>query len=310
MDPAIMQTEFGWEQILAQGMSQPKQLLDALGIEPASLRWPIDPQSPFRTKVPQPFVARMQPGNPHDPLGENSRLAAPGLISKYAHRVLLTLTGACAIHCRYCFRRAFPYTDVVPKQHDWQPTYDYIKADKSIEEVIFSGGDPLMLKDNKLAAHIGALANIDHIDTLRIHTRTPIVLPQRITEGLKAALALWPKQLVIVVHSNHPAEIDDAVESALKLLATMSDALLNQSVLLAGVNADAMVLATLSKRLFVCGVLPYYLHALDKVSGAAHFAVSDVCAEQIMTVLRATLPGYLVPRFVREIPGEPNKTPV
>lgn len=332
MGSEVIQTEPSWEQILTQGLTQPLQLLHALDLKPQDLQWPIDIHSPFKTKVPQPFVARMQSGNPRDPLllqvlatqaesrpavgysteplNESDKLEVPGLISKYAHRVLLTLTGACPINCRYCFRRAFPYTDIVPRQRDWQRTYDYIAADKTIEEVIYSGGDPLILKDSKLAEHITYLASIDHVETLRIHTRTIIALPQRVTNGLEAALALWPRRLVVVQHSNHPAEIDDGVTLALGRLAKMGCTLLNQSVLLAGVNDDATVLAALSKQLLAARTLPYYLHALDKVAGSAHFEVSDERALLIMSELLTMLPGYLVPRFVREVPGAASKTPL
>ena len=321
-----------WERLLAQGVGQPAELLGLLRLKQAALRWPIDPHSAFKTKVPHDFVAKMQPENPHDPLllqvlaslkeqepksgfsadplAEQSRLEAPGLIQKYAHRVLLTLTGACAIHCRYCFRRQFPYAAAVPGHHDWQQTYDYINAHKDIEEVILSGGDPLVLKDEKLAAHIKALKPIKHLTTLRIHTRTPVVLPQRVTPKLGAALSHWQKQLVIVIHCNHPAEINDATATALRRLSAMGDALLNQSVLLAGINDDPEVLGQLSKRLLAARTLPYYLHALDRVAGSGHFEVSPKRAQEIMQTLRATLPGYLVPRFVCELPGEASKTPL
>ena len=317
-----------WQKNLAQGFSSAAELLSFLQL-PTSLAAHLAEKS-FKTRVPRRFAAKMQPGNPSDPLllqvlavseelntaddfvadplSEALANTRSGLIHKYPNRVLLTVTGACAINCRYCFRRHFPYEDNNPGIGGWQHALDYIANDAGIHEVILSGGDPLLAKDNVLAALLTQLATIPHLHTLRIHTRIPVVLPERINDSLIALLVANRLHKVVVLHCNHAQEIDETVENACRVLRHAGCHVLNQSVLLAGVNDNAETLATLSERLFACGVLPYYLHLLDKVQGAAHFDVPLDEALILFRQLQTLLPGYLVPRLAREEPGKKNKT--
>jgi EF-P beta-lysylation protein EpmB len=270
-----------------------------------------DPADPLMFQV-LPTAAEMDPvqGFSNDPVGE--RLAPPdrGLLRKYSGRALVMATGTCAVHCRYCFRRHFPYSEHTVGRL-WPDTLSQLAADSSLSEVILSGGDPLMLPDERLASMVADVSALRHIRRLRIHTRMPIVLPERVDESLVDWLAATRLPVVVVVHANHPAEIGADVRRACRVLNDAAGVtLLNQSVLLRGVNDDATVLAELSESLFETGVLPYYLHMLDPVAGAAHFEVPDAEAGDIVEKLRAMLPGYLVPRLVREIPGAPSKIPV
>jgi EF-P beta-lysylation protein EpmB len=328
-----------WQGQLAAAVRDPVELLSLLGLAPQDLGPEVSAESlrqsarGFALRVPHSFIARMRQGDPLDPLlrqvlciPEELRVAegyvtdpldeagareVPGLLHKYAGRALLVATGACAVHCRYCFRRHYDYAaDQDEGQPRWTAALAQLAADSSIEEVILSGGDPLSLGNARLASLLENLARLPHVQRLRIHTRTPIVLPARVDAGLLSLLGDWRERLVIVVHANHPAEIDADPGLALRALAGSSTALLNQSVLLAGINDDAAVLAQLSHRLFGSGALPYYLHQLDRVAGAAHFAVSDARARALHEALNACLPGYLVPRLVREVAGAPGKTPL
>lgn len=311
-------------------VSRPAELL-------AMLRLPDEPAAalattPFGLRVPRGFVARMRPGDRRDPLllqvlpvaeelqtgtgyhtdplGEAEAMAAPGLLHKYQGRVLLTLTGACGIHCRYCFRRHYPYAEANPAGRQWEQARAYIAADSSIREVILSGGDPLSLGDDRLAAIAAELADIPHVQRLRIHSRLPVVLPERVTPELLSWMNGTRLRPVLVVHSNHAQEIDADVRDALARIGAAGIPVLNQSVLLKGVNDNAERLCALSERLFEAGVLPYYLHQLDRVQGAAHFEVNDDRAQALMAALRARLPGYLLPRLVREEAGAPAKSPL
>lgn len=319
-----------WRRALAEAVTRPAELL-------ALLRLPEEPAAetaaqPFGLRVPRGFIARMCPGDRrdplllqvlpdavecqaavgylNDPLGEATAMAAPGLLHKYRGRALLTLTGACGIHCRYCFRRHYPYAEANPSGRHWEQARAYIAADPSLREIILSGGDPLSLSDERLAALVAELAAIPHLRRLRIHSRLPVVLPERITDELLGWLAGSRLRPVLVVHANHPNEIDAAVRDGLRRVTAAGIPVLNQSVLLHGVNADADSLCALSEVLFEAGVLPYYLHQLDRVQGAAHFAVDDARARALLRTMRARLPGYLVPRLVREQAGEPAKTPL
>jgi len=286
----------------------------------------------FPLKVPHSYVRRIRPGQAKDPLlrqimplaeedivhpgyttdplGEIGRTATPGLIHKYHGRVLLVTTSVCAIHCRYCFRRHYPYNDNNPAQENWSAALDYIRRDQTIHEVILSGGDPLSLADHKLQSLIEKLEQIPHLRWLRIHTRMPVVMPSRVTGSLLQALTRNRFRQTMVIHANHPHEIEADVLPALQALRDSGIQLLNQSVLLKGVNDDASVLRELSQRLYTHHVLPYYLHLLDPVAGAAHFEVDVTRVAAIMETLRSTLPGYLVPRLVRETAGAPYKTVV
>ncbi|MDH5512314.1 MAG: EF-P beta-lysylation protein EpmB, partial [Gammaproteobacteria bacterium] len=278
------------------------------------------------------FVARMRQGDPHDPLlrqvlplaeecltqegfsadpvGDIAAMAAPGVLHKYQGRVLLTVTGACAVHCRYCFRRHYPYADANPAADQWRAALEYIGHDDSITEVILSGGDPLTQSDRRLSQLVRSLERIPHVRRLRLHTRVPVVLPDRVNEELLAWIRRVRFKTTIVLHVNHAQEIDASVRSAAGALKASGVELLNQSVLLRGVNDSAKTLATLSEQLFEAGVLPYYLHMLDRVQGAGHFEVSETVARSLMRELGKRLPGYLVPRLVREIPGMPGKVSV
>jgi EF-P beta-lysylation protein EpmB len=320
-----------WQQLLSQGIRSSEELLALLGIDPAQLA--IQPPcGDFPLRVPRGFANRMargdsrdplllqvlpttaesvqSPGYQRDPLGELHAMPAPGLLHRYRGRALLTLTGACAVHCRYCFRRHYPYSDASPVNANLQSSLDYLGQQPDIHEIILSGGDPLTLSDARLQSLTEKLAAIPHLHTLRIHSRLPVVLPERVDAGLLAWIDRQRLRVVIVIHCNHPNEIDSSVITALQKLQSAGVTLLNQSVLLHGVNDAATTLIRLSEVLFAAGVLPYYLHLLDKVQGAAHFAVRQETAKSLLAALRASLPGYLVPRLVRDIPGQPCKTPV
>jgi EF-P beta-lysylation protein EpmB len=317
----------------------PVELLALLGLTPGQMGPDVSAESlraagaGFPLRVPASFIGRMRHGDPRDPLlrqvlsvpdelldvpgyvadplAEDAARGAPGLLQKYQGRSLLIVTGACAVHCRYCFRRHYDYgADQAEGEPRWSAALAAIEADASVDEIILSGGDPLSLGNARLTQLLERLALVSHLRRIRIHTRTPIVLPARVDAGLCDALHRLRDRLVVVVHANHPAEIDAVTAQALRQLGNCATAVLNQSVLLAGVNDDALVLAELSRRLFDCGVLPYYLHQLDKVTGAAHFAVSDVRALALHAAMASALPGYLTPRLVRELPGASGKTPV
>jgi len=317
-----------WQKILAQGFSSANDLLDYLNL-PARLGH-AGAENQFKTRVPRGFAARMQPGNERDPLlmqvlaveqeiipvdgyvsdplVEADANPVPGLLHKYHGRVLLTLTGVCAINCRYCFRRHFPYQDNNPGRAGWQQALDYIRCDPTIREVILSGGDPLLASDNLLKEVIDQLNNITHVQTLRFHTRIPVVLPERIEPAFLAILSATRLRKVVVLHSNHARELDEQVKNVCVALRNAGCSLLNQSVLLKGINDDVESLTDLSEKLFDCGVLPYYLHVLDKVAGAAHFDISTQAAQELYRDLQTRLPGYLLPKLAREEPGKRSKS--
>lgn len=326
---AVLRQTPAWQRELAQAITDPAQLLALLDLSADLLPGARAAQALFPLRVPRPYLARMRRGDVHDPLlrqvlplaaeqqpapgfnqdpvGDRAAMVAPGVLHKYAGRVLLTATGACAVHCRYCFRRHYPYADANPTSDHWRAALDYIAADPGIREVILSGGDPLSLSDQRLEEFAGRLQAIAHVRRLRIHTRLPVVLPQRVDTALLDWLGRLRMQTVVVLHANHANEIDDAVHAACRRLAGAGASLLNQSVLLRGVNDSVEALADLSETLFSAGVLPYYLHQLDKVAGAAHFEVTDAAACALLAALNARLPGYLTPRLVREVPGAPGK---
>jgi L-lysine 2,3-aminomutase len=268
-----------------------------------------DPRDPLLRQV-WPFAAELDPvaGFTADPVREQG-LASQGLIQKYPGRVLLIASGACPIHCRYCFRREFPYTSQLAARGDWSHAIEELKKAPGVREAILSGGDPLSLSNRRLRELFAQLADTA-LTTVRIHTRFPIVVPERIDDELLRVLGVTRLRTVVVVHTNHANELDAEVARALAALRGPLTALLNQSVLLRGVNDDADALATLSERLFACGVLPYYLHLLDRVAGAAHYDVDETTGKGLVAELRARLPGYLVPRLVRETAGELSKTAV
>ncbi len=321
----------GWQALLGQAITDPGELLQELRLPLSLLPAALQACSSFRLRVPRSFVARMRPGDPDDPLlrqvlplgeelvvapgyssdplAELDAMPAPGVLHKYRKRVLLTMTGACAVHCRYCFRRHYPYSDANPTR-EYRQTLDYLDRQADVNEVILSGGDPLTLSDRRLAGLVAELEAIPQLQRLRIHSRVPVVLPQRINPELLAWMTTTRLQIVLVIHSNHANEIDTRVSAAMQQLHAAGITLLNQSVLLRGVNDRAATLVDLSEKLFAAHVLPYYLHQLDAVQGAAHFRVDDRKARALIEEIRTSLPGYLVPKLVREQPGHPSKTPV
>ncbi len=314
---------------MASAITSPLELVTELGLDPGLVSAAIAAGGTFRLRVPRSYVARIRYGDPTDPLlrqvlpikdeladvadytadplGERAALRAPGLLQKYHGRALLITTSVCAVHCRYCFRREFPYAEQTSESSRWSEALDEIARDASIEEVILSGGDPLSLSDSRLSGLTDAIQRIPHVRRLRVHTRQPVVLPSRVDEGLTQWLTRLRLPVVFVLHVNHPNEIDADVRAACALLHDSGVTLLNQTVLLQGVNDDAAVLAELSRKLFEAGVLPYYLHVLDRVRGAAHFDVPEASARVIAGQLAAQMPGYLVPRLAREIYGAPAK---
>jgi EF-P beta-lysylation protein EpmB len=322
-----------WQQLLSESITSPEELLRHLELPPE--QWLHGAQAGhklFPVRVPEPFLSRMRKGDPadpllrqilplheetlsmpgylSDPLAEDGAIQTTGLIRKYRSRALLMVTGQCAVNCRYCFRRHFPYEEQRLSPSDRQHVIDTLSDSPEINEVIFSGGDPLAVNDRLLAQWATAISAIPHIKRLRIHTRLPVVIPQRVCDSLLKWLSGLRIKTIIVVHINHPAEIDDSVRSALSCLHSAGATLLNQSVILSGVNDSADVLEQLSEALFDAGVLPYYLHAFDPVQGAHHFDVKDETAKVLIRELLTRLPGFLVPKLVREVPGKESKTPV
>jgi EF-P beta-lysylation protein EpmB len=250
------------------------------------------------------------PGFVVDAVDDHAARKAPGLLQKYAGRVLLMAAGSCAVNCRYCFRRHYPYSEEPKRLDDWEPALVAIEQDPSIHEVILSGGDPLMLTDDRFGQLIERLEQIEHLTRLRIHSRLPIVLPDRVNAELIDQLRNTRLQPVMVVHSNHPQEVVGECAEALRLLVRSGIPTLNQAVLLRGVNDNVEALAALCERLIDLGVIPYYLHQLDRVAGTAHFEVPAGTGMDLIAQLRIRLPGYAVPQLVQEIAGEMSKTPV
>ena len=307
------------------------ELLARVGLTAATLPYAIA-ETPFPVRVPPHYLSLIRSGEPHDPLlrqvlaraeelrdtpgtstdplAEAGFTHAPGILRKYGSRALILAAGTCAIHCRYCFRRHYDYADAIIPPGEIAAALTTLAADPDITEIILSGGDPLTLGDSRLAAIINGLAAIPHLQSIRLHTRTLTTVPARVTPALLAMLATAGKPVVIVLHTNHANELDDTVATALAALRATGAHLLNQSVLLRGVNDTLKSAAAHARRLFACGVLPYYTHLLDPVAGAAHFDVPLAEAQALEAELRAALPGYLVPRFVREVPGAAAKTPI
>ena len=321
-----------WLHQLADVITNPDELLQLLALQDhPELASGHDARRLFALRVPRAFAARMRKGDPQDPLLlqvitsqqefinapgystdplDEQHSVVPGLLHKYRNRALLLVKGGCAVNCRYCFRRHFPYEDNQGNKRNWQQALEYIRQKPELDEIIFSGGDPLMAKDHELDWLISELEAIPHIKRLRIHSRLPVVIPQRITESLCQRLAASRLQILLVSHINHAQEIDDALRERMQMLKRAGVTLLNQSVLLRGVNDNAATLADLSNALFDAGIMPYYLHVLDKVQGAAHFYVDDDRARAIVRDLLKRVSGYLVPKLAREIGGEPSKTPL
>lgn len=329
---AVKQPHLGprdWKESLACAYRDPREMLAELAINPALIALDENPKFPFR--VPREFVSKMLKGDIHDPLlrqvlplaeelcnptgflGDPVAEAAfelqPGLLQKYNKRALVVATGACAINCRYCFRRNFPYNKTTGKDR-WRDLVNTVGTHYDVEEIILSGGDPLLMDDEQLEGLFKELETMAHLKRLRVHTRVPVTIPSRITPKLQNLLLDTRFNVAFVIHSNHANEIDETLATRLRALHRAGICLLNQSVLLRGVNDNVETLANLSEALFSANVMPYYLHLLDPVIGSAHFDIPLKEAKVLEQGLRANLPGYLVPRFVREIPHKDSKTPI
>jgi len=317
-----------WRTLLARAIRDPVELCRRLGLPEELAAEAARSTAAFRVLVPQPYLARIRPGDPNDPLlaqvlprmaemddvpqfvtdplHEALTVRTPGLLGKYKGRFLIVASGACAVHCRFCFRRHFPYIQAL-LGHAWSGVFEQIAAETSIEEVILSGGDPLTTRDRRLAEITQQLSEIPHLRRLRIHTRLPIVIPQRVNNELLAWLRGTRLATYMVVHCNHPAEIDADVAAAFGRLVDAGVPVLNQTVLMRGINDDVEVLAALFGRLVDLRVIPYYLHQLDRVAGTVHFEVPEERGRDLIRQLRARLPGYAVPRYVRDTPGAEHK---
>ena len=321
-----------WKRSLATAIRDVDSLVRELELPQEYATSAIQAAKSFPVLVPRSFLARMRIGDPHDPLlrqvlpvaeesvsvpgfvvdavDDQAAKRAPGLLHKYQGRVLLMAAGSCAVNCRYCFRRHYPYSEEPRRLADWEPAIQAIEQDSSVHEVILSGGDPLMLPDDRLAALVERLERVEHLTRLRIHTRLPIVLPDRVTPELLDLLRGSRLQPIMVVHANHPHEIAGDCAVALRMLVGSGIPTLNQAVLLRGVNDEVETLAELCERLIDLGVIPYYLHQLDRVAGTAHFEVPEATGLKLIETLRKRLPGYAVPQFVREVAGEASKSPI
>ncbi|NOT84146.1 MAG: EF-P beta-lysylation protein EpmB [Methylococcaceae bacterium] len=321
-----------WQKSLAEGFNDLAQLCQYLEISPTALNHPLTAPAVFPLRVPLSFAACMEKGNPNDPLlrqvlpvteelidypgynadpvGDLAANTAIGLIHKYHGRALIITTGACAINCRYCFRRNFPYAEVQLTKSRLDSTLKYIKQHTELTEIILSGGDPLLLNDERLDELIIQLNTLKHIQRIRIHSRIPVVLPERITPELLSILSSSSQKIILVLHANHANELSPAVANVCRQLSQNNITLLNQSVLLKGVNDSVLALCTLSEKLFNLGVLPYYLHVLDKATGTGHFEVSTQVALEVYRQLQTLLPGYLVPKLVTEQAGAAYKMPL
>ncbi len=321
-----------WQKELSMLINDPEQLLSMLGLDRSLLDNALLANRDFQLRVTPSYASRIKKGDSNDPLlrqvlpigaelnkvtgftadplAEKHASPRKGIIHKYRGRVLLVAATQCAINCRYCFRRHFPYTEHQVNRDQWDEALDYIRRDASIHEVILSGGDPLALADKQLSWLVEKVAAIAHVRRLRIHTRMPIVLPARVTPSLLQVLTDTRLKPVMVIHCNHAQEVDEQVEEAINRLRNANIATLNQSVLLKGVNDTSETLVQLSERLFEIGVIPYYLHLLDRVAGAAHFEVSENHAKNIYQQMMQSLSGYLVPKLVREKANALCKVPV
>jgi EF-P beta-lysylation protein EpmB len=321
-----------WKRTWREAITDPHELLAMLDLDARQVAFALPPAGVFGLRVPRGYVARMRRGDPNDPLlrqvlplrhehdtvtgfvadavGDGAARAAPGVLHKYQGRALAIATGSCAVHCRYCFRRHFPYDQELAAADHWASVRQFVDDHPDVEELILSGGDPWSLATHKLEDLTRRLAHQHQLRRLRIHTRLPVVLPERVDDELLAWIAGLPWSVAVVIHANHAQELDGTVAQALARLRASGATVLNQAVLLRGVNDEIGALHDLSVRLFELGVLPYYLHQLDRVHGTAHFEVTDARARALVTELSASLPGYLVPKLVREVVGAPAKTPL
>jgi EF-P beta-lysylation protein EpmB len=318
-----------WQQEVKRAIRDPYVLCRDLGLDAETAERAVEAAAGFPLFAPYPYVARIRPGDPRDPLlrqilpvaeeqgtvagfhpdpvADLAAQSSPGVIRKYQGRALLILSGACAVHCRYCFRRHFPYSDVPVSIGQWREPLAELAQDPSLHELILSGGDPLTLRDELLGELVEHLQSLPHLRRLRIHTRLPVVIPQRVTEALLELFEASPWRLVVVLHINHAQEVDPQLVSAVERLRKAGAWVMNQSVLLRGVNDNLEALVALSEVLIDCQIVPYYLHQLDRVSGAAHFEVPIERGRELFGQLQRALPGYAVPRYVQEQPGAASK---
>ncbi|SBS28223.1 L-lysine 2,3-aminomutase [Marinomonas aquimarina] len=323
-------TETHWSTELAQAIKSPAELWPLLGLTEQDLPAAHKAMASFKMLVPRPFVSRMEFGNVNDPLlkqvladdiemlpvagyskdplDEGNHNPQKAIVHKYERRILVITTGTCAVNCRYCFRRHFPYGDNQLAQKEWDSVIDYLKDHPEVNEVILSGGDPLMLKDSQLSQHIARLNDLPQLKRLRIHSRLPVVIPSRINDELLAWVSQSRLDVVLVLHSNHAHEIDQSIADKVALLKRAGVTVLNQGVLLRGVNDSVEAQVNLSEALFAAGILPYYMFTFDPIEGGAHFDISIEAAQQLMGQVAQKLPGYLMPKLAKEIPGEPAKT--
>ena len=328
-DPREGAAQCGWQTVLAEAVTNPQELCRILALPAVLAEEARRVAGPLRLLVPRPYLDRIRPGDPddpllrqvlpigaesevvegfsRDPLREDQATFTPGLLSKYRGRSLIVTTGRCGVHCRFCFRRHYPAPTLDGDEDRLERALDHLARDGSIHEVILSGGDPLVLEDDALSKLAERISRMEGIRRLRIHTRMPVVVPQRVTDALLAGIRKIPLAVLLVLHVNHPAEIDAAVAQAIGRLVDAGIPLLSQSVLLQGVNDQCDILAELYERLIDLRVTPYYLHQLDRVSGAAHFEVPEKNGVELIRQLRTFLPGYAVPRYVRDLPGSLNK---
>jgi len=319
-----------WKAELSTCISSTEQLLNQLGLGIEDLSTAQQAAATFALKVPQPFVNRMAYGDPNDPLlkqvlpvaaeltsspnynpdpiQESQYNPVAGIVHKYRRRVLMIVSPNCAINCRYCFRRHFPYEENRQSKKQWLSALNYLKERPEINEVIYSGGDPLAANDHFLSWLTEQIESISHIKRLRIHTRLPVVIPSRVDDSLLNWLANTGLKPTVVLHINHANEIDQQVHNMVCRLKSTGVNVLNQSVLLKDINDSAYALISLSEKLFDSGIMPYYLHLMDPVQGASHFDIPEQTASNLYRQIQQELPGFLVPKLVREIPGEKSKT--
>nr|WP_136250494.1 EF-P beta-lysylation protein EpmB [Ningiella ruwaisensis] len=329
--PLDKSNESSWQSELANAYTDPASLLNYLQLNPEDYAQHFAARRLFNMRVPRPFAKLMQtnkwddpllkqvfpakeefqshPDFVGDPLQEHNN-ALPGILHKYQNRALFIVKGGCAVNCRYCFRRSFPYEENAVSKAKWRDVLNYVAKTDALDEVIFSGGDPLMAKDSHLAWLAEQISQIPHIKRLRIHTRFPVVIPQRINDEFLSWFAKVKLQKIMVFHINHANEVSPDLKSACAKLRGAGVHLLNQAVLLRGINDSVQEQIALNEAVFEAGILPYYLHLLDKVEGASHFDTPQDKAKQIMAEVIKRQPGYLVPKLVREIAGQPGKTPI
>jgi len=325
-----MKDRADWQIELSQCITDMASLIEFLDLPADWVKKNTLAQSVFQLKVPRPYLNRINKQDPNDPLllqilplsqelidtkgytqdplAEKQYNPIPGVLHKYTSRILVTTAGACSINCRYCFRRHFPYENNAVNTDHWDHIKKYLHQHPHVNEVILSGGDPLLLKDSQILNIYQSISQVPSIKRIRIHTRLPIAIPQRITDKLVAAVTSCDVKPIIVIHCNHPQEIDNDVAQALNLLYQAGICVLNQTVLLKGINDHSQTLVGLSEKLFECNVMPYYLHALDKVQNTSHFDIPISQAQSIHGQLKAILPGFLVPKLVKEDPHQSNKT--